>query len=111
MAQVGVVGTTSWGTTLAILLGRSGHDVTIWARTESDADLLRATRRNDRFLPGVDFPDGLKVSANADEAFGHAELVLLAVPSSSVAENAMKIASSVPASAIVISATAIAIAG
>jgi len=39
MAQVGIVGTTSWGTTLAILLGRSGHDVTIWARTEADADL------------------------------------------------------------------------
>ncbi len=59
MAKVGVVGTTSWGTTLAILLGRSGHDVTLWARTDADADLLRATRTNDRFLPRVEFTAGL----------------------------------------------------
>ncbi|HIF12690.1 MAG TPA: NAD(P)-dependent glycerol-3-phosphate dehydrogenase [Dehalococcoidia bacterium] len=105
MAKVGVVGTTSWGTTLAILLGRSGHDVTLWARTDADADLLRATRTNDRFLPRVDFPDGLKVTADTSEAFGRAELVLQAVPSWSVTENATRIASSVSRDAIIISAT------
>ena len=105
MAKVGIVGTTSWGTTLAILLGRSGHDVTLWARTDTDADLLRTTGRNDRFLPGVDFPDGLKVTADTSEAFGRAELVLQAVPSSSVTENARRIASYVSHDAIIISAT------
>lgn len=105
MARVGIVGTTSWGTTLAISLARNGHDVTMWARTGSDADLLQGKRRNDRFLPGIDFPDGLKVSAAPDEAFGRADLVLLAVPSASVAENARKIASSVGHQAIVISAS------
>jgi len=104
MANVGIVGTTSWGTTLAILLTRFGHDVTMWARTSDDAELLHTARRNDRFLPGVDFPDGLIVTANTDEAFGSAELVLLAVPSSSVTQNATAIAASVPANAIVISA-------
>ncbi len=77
----------------------------MWARTGSDADLLQGKRRNDRFLPGIDFPDGLKVSAAPDEAFGRADLVLLAVPSASVAENARKIASSVGHQAIVISAS------
>jgi glycerol-3-phosphate dehydrogenase (NAD(P)+) len=105
MANVGIVGTTSWGTTLAIMLARFGHDVTMWARTHDDAELLQKARRNDRFLPGVDFPDGLIVTANTDEAFGSAELVLLAVPSSSVTQNATTIAASVPAHAIVISAT------
>lgn len=105
MAQIGIVGTTSWGTTLAILLARAGHRVTLWARTESDARLLQESRRNDRFLPGIDFPEGLRVTAATEEAFGHADLVLLAVPSSTVNENASNISSSIPSSAIVISAT------
>lgn len=104
MARVGIVGTTSWGTTLAILLARAGHEATLWARTQEDADLLQASRRNDRFLPGVDFPAAMTITASPDEAFDHADLVLLAVPSSSVAENARLIATHVGRQAIVISA-------
>lgn len=105
MAQVGIVGTTSWGTTLAILLARSGHDIKLWARNEVDAELLNTARRNERFLPGMDFPDRLSVTANTGEAFGAADLVLMAVPSSTVAHNASVVASSIPPAAIVISAT------
>jgi glycerol-3-phosphate dehydrogenase (NAD(P)+) len=77
----------------------------MWARTETDADLLQGTRRNDRFLPGIDFPDGLRVSAAPDEAFGGADLVLLAVPSAWVAENVRQIAASIGQQATVISAS------
>ncbi|HJM54447.1 MAG TPA: NAD(P)H-dependent glycerol-3-phosphate dehydrogenase [Dehalococcoidia bacterium] len=105
MARVGIAGNTSWGTTLAILAARSGHDVTIWARRPDDASLLQAARRNDRFLPGLDFPDGLTVTASTDEAFGRADLALIAVPSSSVVQNSNAIARSLPGGTIVISAT------
>ncbi|MCH8234943.1 MAG: NAD(P)-dependent glycerol-3-phosphate dehydrogenase [Chloroflexi bacterium] len=105
MARVGIVGTTSWGTTLAILLARAGHQATLWARTEEDANRLQASRRNDRFLPGVDFPAAMAVTASVDEAFGHADMVLLAVPSATIARNAGLIAGLVQRQAIVISAT------
>ena len=36
--RVGVVGTTSWGTTLAILMASQGHRVTLWVRTPEEAD-------------------------------------------------------------------------
>ncbi|MDA1257065.1 MAG: NAD(P)-dependent glycerol-3-phosphate dehydrogenase [Chloroflexi bacterium] len=105
MARVGIVGTTSWGTTLAILLGRAGHEVVLWARTEEDAYRLQGSRRNDRFLPGIEFPDGMTIAASPDDAFKQADLVLFAVPSSTVASNASLITGSVPGPAIVISAT------
>lgn len=105
MARVGIVGTTSWGTTLAILLARAGHQATLWARTEEDASRLQASRRNDRFLPGVDFPAAMAVTASVDEAFGHADMVLFAVPSATIARNAGRIAGLVQRQAIVISAT------
>ena len=105
MVNVGIVGTTSWGTTLAILLARSGHDVSLWARTESDVSLFNASRMNERFLPGINFPERLSVTTQTDQAFSTANLVLIAVPSATVARNASLIAGSVPPSAIVISAT------
>ena len=53
MAKVGVVGTTSWGTTLAIVLARQGLDVWLWARDEDEAEQLRSQGENARFVPGV----------------------------------------------------------
>lgn len=31
MAKAGVLGAGSWGTALALLLDKNGHDVTVWS--------------------------------------------------------------------------------
>ena len=105
MATVGVVGTTSWGTTLGIILARNGVDVALWARTEAEASRIRQDGQNLRFVPGVDFPPCLSVTASADEALGQTELVIIAVPSSTIRDNVIKIRNSLPSSAVVVSAT------
>ena len=56
MARVTVVGTTSWGTTLGILLARRGIPVTLLARTPEEAETLTQDRENRRLLPGTPFP-------------------------------------------------------
>ena len=105
MAKVGVLGTTSWGTTLAILTARNGHDVTLWARTESEATALDSARANTRFLADARFPDNLSVTASRDEAFADSDLVLIAVPSRTLRENVRSLAASLSDSAVVVSAT------
>ena len=105
MAQVGVVGTTSWGTTLAILIAREGHEVRLWARTENEAAGLEAARENERLLPGASFPPSLHVTASSKVAFASADLALVVVPSRTFRENVRKIADSVSRSAVVVSAT------
>ena len=102
---VGVVGSTSWGTTLAIISARQGHRVTLWTRTQEEADLLQHDRENKRLLAGIPFDHSLQISASEDDAFGHAQLVIIAVPSTSVRTNVRRIRSAIPHDALVVSAT------
>ena len=105
MARVGVVGTTSWGTTLAIILARRGIEVNLWARTEDEAVHLRAQGENSRFVPGAQFPPSLHVTASAGEALTGAELVIIAVPSRTLRENVREVRRSLHDSTVIVSAT------
>lgn len=51
-----VVGTTSWGTTLALVLARRGMKVNLLARTEDEANNLNEKRENSNLLPGIRLP-------------------------------------------------------
>lgn len=101
----GVIGTTSWGTTLAIITARQGHRVTLWARTPEEAKQLQHDRENKRFLPGFPFPPSLRVTASEKDAFGQAQLVILAVPSKSARANVQRLRDVLPHDALVVSAT------
>ncbi len=104
MAQVGVVGTTTWGTTLAIIAARAGVGVALWARTETEAQTIRRDGENRRLLPGVELPPGVAVTASPAEALSEAELVIFAVPSRTMRVNARAVKSAISASTVVVSA-------
>ena len=55
--QIAVLGAGSWGTALAVHLGRQGHDVTLWARDARLADEIGGAAVNTRYLPDVRLPD------------------------------------------------------
>ena len=105
ISRVGVVGTTGWGTTLAVLLARLGHDVRLWARTPEEAHRLNVERENSRLIPGARFPRELVVTASPGEALSGADLVLLAVPSRAVRWNVRATAAHIPGGALVVSGT------
>ena len=105
MPKVGIVGTTSWGTTLGIITARRGVDVSMWARTEAEAATLEAARENRRFLPGAPFPASLSITASPDEALSDADIALIVVPSRAFRANVWQVRESLPADAIVVSAT------
>ena len=85
--RVAIVGATTWGTTLGIILARNGVPVCILARTPAEAAELNSQRRNQRFLPNVPFPDALEVASNTQEALPPADLVIIAVPSHRLRDN------------------------
>ena len=89
MTRVTVVGTTSWGTTLAILLANNGSDVSLWARTEEEAvGVTSRPRENPRLPPGSTFPPGLSVTVIAGgRRSTDADMVVVSVPSRSLREN------------------------
>ncbi len=91
MGTVAIIGTTGWGTTLGIMLGRKGMGVTLWARSEEEAGRLNRDRENAGQCPDFRFPEGLRATASLTEALGEADLVILAVPSQYMRHHAQLI--------------------
>lgn len=101
--KVAIIGATTWGTTLGIILARTGIPVTILTRTSSEADDLNSHREHRRFLPSVTFPQSLVASGDAAEAVGEANLVIVAVPSDRFRANLREIKVFLPPDAAVLS--------
>ncbi len=76
-----VIGAGSWGTALAILLAREGHPTQLWGRDPAQRDLMRAARRNARYLPEAVFPESLQIAADLPQALKQSRDALIAVPS------------------------------
>jgi glycerol-3-phosphate dehydrogenase (NAD(P)+) len=77
---VAVIGAGAWGTTLAILLGRS-EPVLLFARDAATAVEIDRARRNERRLPGIELPASVTVAADPSALASAADLVVFAVPS------------------------------
>lgn len=104
-APVAVLGAGSWGTALAMHLGRLGGAVRLWARDPSLAEAMRATRENVRYLPGLSLPDVVRVTADAGEALEGSGTVLIAVPSHFAEAVLASVGERVPPRAALVSAT------
>ena len=105
MATVCVVGTTSWGTTLATVVAQNGHMVNLLSRTKEEAERINYDRVNERFFPEIKLPESLQATSNIRVAISEAELVLIAVPSYAFKENLFSIKNFLPNNAYVVSAT------
>ena len=47
MANVGIMGAGSWGTALALLLHKNGHNVTVWSINEDEVKMLSTKREHE----------------------------------------------------------------
>lgn len=97
-----VVGAGTWGTTLALLLSRSGP-VTLLARDREHAERLRSDGENARYLPGIPIGDRVSITADAVELGSADELVVMAVPSRVMRSAAESVAEHVDPGAVVLS--------
>lgn len=103
-AKAAVVGTTTWGTTLALQLCRNAVPTSLLARTKDEARRIRKDGENRRFLPGIPFPSELTVTASTSESLAHAEVVVMAVPAQRFRQNLRWIRGGLGDDAIVVSA-------
>ena len=105
MDKVAVVGTTTWGTTLGIILAQKNISVTLLARTAEESEELETTRQNPRFLPGVEFPDCMSVSCDPPMAMREVGMVVLAVPANSLRDNVRRFQRAIENDPIILSAS------
>lgn len=84
--SIAIMGTTSWGITLGLLLAEKGLEVRLWARSTEEAKELNQRRESPR-LPGFTFPPQLRATSSLNQALSRAGLIVLAVPAQSLRWN------------------------
>jgi glycerol-3-phosphate dehydrogenase (NAD(P)+) len=87
--RIAVLGAGAWGTSIATVLA-ARLEVVLWARDPAQAGTLARTRRNERYLPGIEIPAGVKVTSSLAET-ARCELVLAATPVSGLRDIVKKI--------------------
>jgi glycerol-3-phosphate dehydrogenase (NAD(P)+) len=92
--RCGVIGAGAWGTALADLLSRNGHEVSLWAREPDVVESIGVKRENERFLAGFPLDARLRATGRLDEAAAGAELLLLVPPSHALRSVTRQLAAS-----------------
>ncbi len=84
MKKVCVLGAGSWGSALALVLAKKGYEINLWTLKEEQAKKINETKENIDYLPGVLFPNNIKVTTHIEESVVNSELIVLAVPSQAI---------------------------
>lgn len=122
MANVAVIGTGAWGTTLARLValervraarfsasadagggGGPVAEVTLYEHQPARALRMQWERENADYLPGFPLPANLRVTSDLEDAMREREIVLLVTPSQRFRENARALASFLAPGAVLVS--------
>jgi len=104
MPKVAIIGTTTWGITLGVVLARKGLQVRLWARTEQEAIELRQARYNPALLSDIILPPQLSITSMLGEAMAGTKAVILAVPSQTMRQNIKLVAEHLEKSMLIVSA-------
>lgn len=86
MKQIAIIGAGNWGTALAIVAARAGHNVNLWARDWEVAKSINQHRVNSRYLNSVSIPANVTATNDLGEALQDASLILFAAPSHTARE-------------------------
>lgn len=104
MVKIGILGTTTWGTTLGLIASWRSIDVSQWARTDHEAREITSKGFNPR-LPDVKLPENFNVTSDPYEAFASADLIIIASTSESFRENVRRVASYFNRESLLVTAT------
>lgn len=96
-----VIGAGAWGTALADVLARNGHDVVLWAYEPDVVTSVNTRHENQRFLAGAALDPALRATSSFDEALSGTRLVCVATPSQHLRAIVRQAVGSLPAAATV----------
>jgi glycerol-3-phosphate dehydrogenase (NAD(P)+) len=104
MSDIAVIGAGSYGTCLAMLFGRAGHDVRLWCRSADSAVQMNATHTSS-YLPGYELPAKVTATADLEAAVRGAPFVVGVTPSHGIRDVLGRAAAAMDPQAIVINAS------
>lgn len=86
MSTVGVIGGGAFGTAMACVLRRRGHEIALWAREPEVVESINGERVNRVFLRDVPLPEGIVATSDLADAVRGASFVLLVPPAQHMRE-------------------------
>lgn len=78
-ARIAVLGSGGFGLSLAVMLDKMGHEVTVWSKFESELDDIRRDGENKAKLPGVKIASSIRLTADMS-CVSDKELVIFGIP-------------------------------
>lgn len=100
--KIGILGSGSFGTALAIALAQR-NEVVLWGNEPDAIREIQNEKTNSRYLREVKIPDNVEATLDIEKAVSHSDVVLFAVPSQANREVASKIKKKLRRKAIVVS--------
>lgn len=101
MAKITILGSGGFGLSLAVMLDRLGHDITVWSAFEKELEEIRKDGEHKVKLPGVKIPESVKLCPDISCITG-SDVVLLGIPSPYVRDVVKKAAPLVTPEMIVV---------
>lgn len=101
MAKITILGSGGFGLSLAVMLDRLGHDITVWSAFEKELEEIRKDGEHKVKLPGVKIPESVKLCPDISCING-SNVVLLGIPSPYVRDVVKKAAPYVTSDMIVV---------
>jgi glycerol-3-phosphate dehydrogenase (NAD(P)+) len=81
--SVCVLGGGSFGTALANIMAKNGHQVSQWMRNEEQVEEINLTGLNSRYLPNAPLHQELLATSNLEEAIRTSNTIFVSIPSKS----------------------------
>jgi glycerol-3-phosphate dehydrogenase (NAD(P)+) len=79
--MLGILGAGSWGTALGLLAANNNQPTLLWEHDPAVARQLEKDRQNERFLPGIAFPEQLQITDDLDRCISECSEIVVVVPS------------------------------
>ncbi|MEO9654624.1 NAD(P)H-dependent glycerol-3-phosphate dehydrogenase [Marinomonas sp.] len=103
--SVCVLGGGSFGTVLANIMAKNGHQVSQWMRNEQQVEEINLTGLNSRYLPDSPLHRELLATSNLEQAIRESDTVFVSIPSKSFEQVVQNIEPLLTADKILISTT------
>jgi len=99
---IAVIGMGAFGTAMAVVAARSGHEVKAYVRDGAQRDAINSKHRNPKAktLEEVDLPESIVAVATVEEACAGAAIIMHALPAQSTPEFIREHRAAMPANAI-----------
>ncbi|MBK8098674.1 MAG: NAD(P)-dependent glycerol-3-phosphate dehydrogenase [Planctomycetes bacterium] len=99
--RLAILGNGGFGTAMAIAQSRRGHAVSLWGHDAGYTAEIAQSRRNPRYLDGVELPTVVTVSGDAALVLTGADAVLVAVPTQHIRTTLSSLRGVLPAVPVV----------